>query len=53
MNNEIYNKQDIEEKIRQTALEIEILLDEEKIDQDKYTKLMFQQLMQGLYLQNF
>lgn len=53
MNNAIYNKQDIEEKIRQTALEIETLLDEEKIDQDKYTKLMFQQLMQGLYLQNF
>jgi hypothetical protein len=33
-------------------LEIETLLEEEKIDKDKYTRLMFQQLMQGLYLQN-
>lgn len=53
MNHTFYNKQDIEEKIKKTALEIETLFDEEKIDQEKYTKLMFQQLMQGLYLQNF
>lgn len=50
--NDIYNKGEIEENIKKTALEIEALLDEEKIDKDKYTKLMFQQLMQGLYLQN-
>ena len=49
---DIYNKGEIEENIKKTALEIESLLDEEKIDKEKYTKLMFQQLMQGLYLQN-
>jgi hypothetical protein len=50
--NDIYNKGEIEETIKKTALEIESLLDEGKIDNDKYTKLMFQQLIQGLYLQN-
>lgn len=50
--NDIYNKGEIEENIKKIALEIESLLDEEKIDKEKYTKLMFQQLMQGLYLQN-
>lgn len=50
--NDVYNKGEIEENIKKTALEIETLLEEEKIDKDKYTRLMFQQLMQGLYLQN-
>lgn len=52
MENEIYNKGEIEEKIKKTASEIEDVLNEEKIDEEKYTKLMFQQLIQGLYLQN-
>lgn len=53
MNQEIYNKRDIEDKIRKTASQIEELLSEENIDGEQYTKLMYQQLIQGLYLQTF
>lgn len=52
MINDGYNKSEIEERIKQTALDIEQLFDEEKIDKEKYTKLMFEQLIRGLYLQN-
>lgn len=52
MINDGYKKGEIEERIKQTALDIEQLLDEEKIDKEKYTKLMFEQLIRGLYLQN-
>lgn len=51
MHQELYNRGQIEENIKQTALEIEKVLEEENVDMSKYTKLMFQQLMQGLYLQ--
>lgn len=51
-NEEFYNRIDIENKIQKTSEEIENLLSKEVIDEEKYTKLMFQQLIQGLYLQN-
>jgi hypothetical protein len=52
MNNNFYQKSDIELKIKQTSEEIEEVLSQENIDEAKYTKLMYQQLIQGLYLQN-
>lgn len=52
MESELYNRGDIEEKIKKTSLEIEELLEQENIDGEKYTKLMYQQLIQGMYLQN-
>jgi hypothetical protein len=51
-NNFFCDRGEIEEKIKKTASEIETLVESENFDKKKYTKLMFQQLMQGLYLQN-
>lgn len=51
-NNFFYDRGEIEEQIKKTASEIETLVEGEDFDEKKYTKLMFQQLMQGLYLQN-
>lgn len=47
-----YNRNDIEEKLQKTASEIETLVESDNFDNEKYTKLMFEQLLQGLYLQN-
>lgn len=52
MESELYTRGDIEEKIKKTSLEIEELLEQENIDGEKYTKLMYRQLIQGMYLQN-
>lgn len=51
MHQDLYDRRQVEENIRKTALEIEELLENENVDKAKYTKLMFRQLMQGLYLQ--
>lgn len=47
-----YNRNDIEAKLQKTASEIETLVESDNFDNEKYTKLMFEQLLQGLYLQN-
>ena len=47
-----YNRNDIEAKLQKTASEIETLVESDNFDDEKYTKLMFEQLLQGLYLQN-
>ena len=52
MNTDFYQKADIEMKLKQISEQIDDVLSQEQIDDKKYTKLMFQQLMQGLYLQN-
>ena len=52
MENELYNRGDIEEKLKKTSLEIEELLEKNDFDEEKYTKLLYQQLIQGMYLQN-
>lgn len=52
MENELYNKGDIEGKLKKTSLEIEELLENDDFDGEKYTKLLYQQLIQGMYLQN-
>lgn len=51
MESQLYNRGDIEEKLKKTSLEIEELLENEKVDMNQYTKLMYQQLIQGMYLQ--
>lgn len=52
MENELYNRGDIEGKLKKTSLEIEELLEKNDFDEEKYTKLLYQQLIQGMYLQN-
>lgn len=52
MNEYFYDSNVINENIKNTSKEIEKLLEQKEIDKKKYTKLMFQQLIQGLYLQN-
>ena len=52
MESQLYNRGDIEEKLKKTSLEIEELIENEKIDGEKYIKLLYQQLIQGMYLQN-
>jgi hypothetical protein len=51
MVNDIYNKSEIEESIKQTNMEIENLLESEDFDDEQYTKLLYQQLIKSLYLQ--
>lgn len=52
MENELYDRGDIEGKLKKTSLEIEELLENDDFDGEKYTKLLYQQLIQGMYLQN-
>lgn len=52
MENELYDRGDIEGKLKKTSLEIEELLEKDDFDGEKYTKLLYQQLIQGMYLQN-
>jgi hypothetical protein len=52
MENQLYNRGDIEEKLKKTSLEIEELFEKDEFDDEKYTKLLYQQLIQGMYLQN-
>ena len=50
----IYNSEsEVKEVLQKISQEINEVMEEENPDKDLITKLMFKQLMQGLYLQNF
>lgn len=50
----IYNSEsEVKETLQKIAQEIDKAMEEENPNKDLITKLMFQQLMEGLYLQNF
>ena len=51
MQEELYNRGQVEENLKKISHEIDEVLEQENVDMEKYTSLMFQQLMQGLYLQ--
>lgn len=52
VNNFLLDKKDVVEKIRNIDEQTQELLNSETIDENKLFKLRYQQLMQGLYLQN-
>ena len=48
----LYDKKEVINGITEIAEEIDNAMNEENVNKDKVTKLMFEQLLRGLYLQN-
>jgi hypothetical protein len=47
------SENEIKEKMSKTSQKLEEIMTQENPDKDLITKLMYQQLIQSLYLQNF
>lgn len=52
MENTIYTKEEIMKNVVDIAEQIDKESENENVDNDKVTKLMFEQMLRGLYLQN-